>query len=83
MKTFFITLSFLLTSNLFSQTIKNNLSDTTKNITHNTNIVRGVDISKATPNEQGLINYMETLSDEQALEFLKSFVVGEIVYKEN
>ena len=83
MKTFLITLSLLLTSNLFSQTIKNNLSDTTKIITHNTNVVRGVDISKASPNEQGLINYMETLSDEQALDFLKSFVVGEIVYKEN
>lgn len=83
MKTFLITLSLLLTSNLFSQTIKNDLSDTTKIITPNTNVVRGVDISKATPNEQGLINYMETLSDEQALEFLKSFVVGEIVFKEN
>lgn len=83
MKTLFISLFIFISSNLFGQTTNTVQSDTLKKPYSQSNIVRGVDISKATPNEQGLINYMETLSDEEALEVLKSFVVGEIVYKEN
>ena len=83
MKTFFLTLSLFVTSNLLSQTNVTLPSDTTKNITNNSKIVRGIDISKTSENEQGLIMYMESLSDEDALEFLKTFVVGEIIYKEN
>ncbi|MFM7387829.1 MAG: hypothetical protein ACKO5L_06685, partial [Bacteroidota bacterium] len=44
-------------------------------------IIRGVDISKMSPNEQGLVMYMETLSDVEAFELLKTLVSGEIVYK--
>lgn len=33
------------------------------------------------PNEQGLVMYMETLSDVEAFELLKTLVSGEIVYK--
>jgi hypothetical protein len=47
----------------------------------NPTIIRGFDISKMSPNEQGLVMYMETLSHEEALELLKLFVIGEIVYK--
>lgn len=83
MKTLFISLFIFISSNLFGQTTNTVQSDTLKKPYSQSNIVRGVDISKATPNEQGLINYMETLSDEEALEVLKSFVVGEIVYKQN
>lgn len=83
MKTLIFISALFLSFVSFSQTKPTTPIDTTKQVQTNPNIVRGVDISKATPNEQGLINYMETLSDEQALEFLKSFVVGEIVYKEN
>ena len=44
-------------------------------------IIRGVDISKMSPNEQGLVMYMETLSDVEAFELIKTLVSGEIVYK--
>ena len=44
-------------------------------------IIRGVDISKMSPNQQGLVMYMETLSDVEAFELLKTLVSGEIVYK--
>jgi hypothetical protein len=83
MKTLFISLFIFISPNLFGQTTNTVQSDTLKKTYSQSNIVRGVDITKSTPNEQGLINYMETLSDEEALELLKSFVVGEIVYKEN
>jgi len=46
-------------------------------------IVRGIDISNAPPNQQEIILYMESLTDEQAFEFLEMFVVGEIVYKKD
>ena len=46
----------------------------------NLKIVNGKDISTMSPNEQGLIIFMESLKDEQAFEFLKLFVVGEIHY---
>jgi len=48
----------------------------------NTNLknANGKDISTMSPNEQELINFMESLTDEQAFEFLKLFVVGEIHY---
>lgn len=46
-------------------------------------IIRGIDISKAPPNQQQIILYMETLTDEQAFEFLKMFVSGEIIYKKD
>jgi len=52
-------------------------------ITPNTStLVRGIDISKVSTNEQGLINYIEALSDLEALEFFKSFSNGEILLKE-
>ncbi len=82
MKILLITISFLPTYGLFSQLKSEPISDSIKKIQINPKYVRGIDISKASPNEQGLILYMETLSDKEALEFLKSFVVGEIVYKE-
>lgn len=46
----------------------------------NPKIVNGKDISTMSPNEQGLIIFMESLTDEQAFEILKLFVVGEIHY---
>lgn len=65
----------------FSQTKPTTLIDTTKQTQTNTNIVRGVDISKASPNEQELIMHMETLTDVEAFEILKTLVSGEIKYK--
>ena len=44
-------------------------------------IIRGVDLSKMSPNERDLVLFMETLSDAEALELLKILVSGEIVYK--
>lgn len=44
-------------------------------------IIRGIDISKAPPNQQQIILHMETLTDEQAFEILKTLVSGEIIYK--
>lgn len=46
----------------------------------NLKIANGKDISTMSPNEQELINFMESLTDEQAFEILKLFVVGEIHY---
>jgi hypothetical protein len=47
----------------------------------NPTIIRGIDISTASPNQQDFILFMETLSDEQAFEILKTLVSGEIHYK--
>lgn len=66
----------------FSQTKPTTPIDTTKQTQTNPNIVGGVDISNASPNEKQLIMYMETLTYEQKLEVLKLFVVGEIYFKE-
>lgn len=83
MKTLFISLSILFSSSLFGQTTNVVTSDTLKKVNQNPNIVRGIDISKASENEQYLIRYMETLSDEEALKFAKSFILGDIMYKKD
>jgi hypothetical protein len=46
-------------------------------------IIRGIDISNAPPEQQQIILHMETLTEEQAFEFLKTFVKDEIVYKKD
>ncbi len=68
--------SVLIQKDLFAQT------DSSLQANSNAEVIRGIDISIAPPNEQGLIRYMETLTDEEALEFLKSFVDGKIIMKE-
>jgi hypothetical protein len=77
MKTKLITAAILTSFSLFSQAIPSKVS-----VSIIKSLGRGVDISKASPNEQGLICYMDRLSDKDAQEFLKSFVDGEIVFKE-
>lgn len=82
MKTILIATSFLTSFSVFSHVncYQVNYSVT---ITPNTStLVRGIDISKVSTNEQGLINYIEALSDLEALEFFKSFSNGEILLKE-
>ena len=79
MKNIIFILAIFTSFNLFSQT--NVVADTTKQFVNQPMIAQGVDISKANPNEQGFILYMESLSDERALELLRSMVKGEIVYK--
>ena len=82
MKSIVITATILTSFNLFSQAIPSKESDSKIKSQDHKSLVRGVDISKASPNEQGLIHYMETLTEKETLEFLKSFVDGEIVFKE-
>ena len=48
----------------------------------NTQIIRGVDVSKTPSGERSLIYYMESLSDEQFLRLVNNLVVGEIIYKD-
>ena len=82
MKTLIFISSLFLSFVSFSQTKPTTPIDTTKQTQTTPNIVGGVDISKASPNEKQLIMYMETLTYEQKLEVLKLFVVGEIYFKE-
>ena len=82
MKTILFTASFLTSFNLISQVIPSKITDSIIKSQDHKSLVRGVDVSKASPNEQCLIHCMETLTDKETLEFLKSFVDGEIVFKE-
>lgn len=82
MKTLIFISALFLSFVSFSQTKPTTPIDTTKQVQTNPNIVGGVDISNAIPNEKQLIMYMETLTYEQKLEVLKLFVVGEIYFKE-
>lgn len=79
MKNLIFILAIFTSFNLFSQT--NVVMDTTKQSVNQPVIVRGVDITNASPNEKEFILYMETLSDQEANKLLKSMVKGEIVYK--
>lgn len=81
MKKTLASICFLISNSLFSQ-INQALLDSEVTDTNKKVLVREIDISKASANEQGLIHYMETLSDEAALDFLKSFTNGALVLKE-
>jgi hypothetical protein len=80
---FFLILALICFSSC--QTTKRaNYSQTQNNTEFNKDsslIIRGIDISNAPPEQQQIILYMETLTQEQAFELLKTFVKGEIVYK--
>lgn len=82
MKTILFTASFLTSLNLFSQVNATQMVDSSTKLKNVSTDIRGVDISKASPNEQGLIQYMETLSDDAALDFLKSITNGALVLKD-
>jgi hypothetical protein len=82
MKTILFTASFLTSFNLFSQVNATQMVDSSTKLQNASTDVRGVDVSKASPNEQGLIQYMETLSDDAALDFLKSITNGALVLKD-
>ena len=56
-------------------------SDTTNHNVNEKLVVRGIDISNASPFEKDFILYMETLSDEEVYQIFLSLVDGEIVYK--
>lgn len=81
MKSTLITLTFICNFCSFSQQTQKSLNNTANKPQDNSDRIRGIDNSNASLNEQGLIKYMETLSDEDALEFLKSFTKGEIALK--
>jgi hypothetical protein len=83
MKTFSFFLFLSLTSVVFSQETTKTSVITQEPVNQKTEpiIVRGIDITEASPNEQGFILYMETLTDEEAMRLLRSMVNGEIVYK--
>lgn len=81
MKTLIFISTLFLSFVSFSQTKPTTPIDTTKQVQKTPNIVRGVDISNASPNQQEFITYMETLSDVEAFEILKTLVSGEIKYK--
>ena len=83
MKTFSFLLFLSLTFGVFSQEPTKTKVITPKPVNQKTEpiLVRGIDITEASPHEQGLILYMETLTDEEAMRLLRSMVKGEIVYK--
>jgi hypothetical protein len=83
MKTFSFFLFLSLTSGVFSQENTKTTGITQEPVSQKTEpiVVRGIDITEASPNEQGFILFMETLTDEEAMRLLRSMVKGEIVYK--
>jgi len=83
MKTLFFLLYLSLSSGVFSQETTKTKGITPEPVNQKTEpiIVRGIDITEASPNEQGFILFMETLTDEEAMRLLRSMVKGEIVYK--
>jgi hypothetical protein len=85
MKTFSFFLFLSLTSGVFSQETTKTKGITQEPVNQKTEpiIARGIDITEASPNEQGFILYMETLTDEEAMRLLRSMVDGEIVYKKD
>jgi hypothetical protein len=83
MKTFSFLLLLFVSSGGFSQETTKTKGIISEPVNQKTEpiIVSGIDITEASPNEQGLILYMETLTDEEAMRLLRSMVKGEIVYK--
>jgi hypothetical protein len=79
MKAKLITASFLTSFSVFSQVISSQLADSVAKIEKSSSMDREIDISIVSSNQQGLINYIERLSDEDALKFLKSFTHSEVV----
>jgi hypothetical protein len=83
MKTFSFLLFLSLTSGVFSQETTKTTVITPEPVNQKTEpiIIRGIDITEASPNEEGFILFMETLTDEEAMRLLRSMVKGEIVFK--
>ena len=82
MNIFFIPFMSITSIICFSQRTQKQLNDSLTNSMEISTFLHGVDISKASPNEQGLINYMDTLSDENTLQLFKSVSNSEIILKE-